>query len=176
MNGLEFVRVLHDMQVQTLADKLGISRGTMSQWTHGKTAITKDKAEKLKEIFPDIPSDVFSRDISKSEQLELKIAHYKRCFDQKGYDNFELTTMIESAMSELRRVRLIERFESAIGKYYRFESSGDTERNPQDILNVMDTFLNILDKERIISHKELDEVLKDMVSEVEKGKKMDGEL
>lgn len=51
MIGLTYIRNLHNMSMQDVADKLEISKQTVSKWENGQRPIPKKRIEQLSDMF-----------------------------------------------------------------------------------------------------------------------------
>lgn len=67
MNGLQYIRKAHNMSLDTLGKRMGITRQTISQWEHGTCAIPKGRITELSQIFG-IPEHLFGEMTTESKQ------------------------------------------------------------------------------------------------------------
>lgn len=70
MIGLEYIRKLYDDTTITLSEKLGVTKGLISQWENGKKPIPDKRLDELSALY-NVPKDYFSRELTKLEQLRI---------------------------------------------------------------------------------------------------------
>lgn len=85
MIGLEYIRKLYSDTVDTLAEKLGVTKGVISQWENSKSAIPVKRIAQLCTIYP-IPEKYFTKELSVLEQLEIQHIKISADFDASFHE------------------------------------------------------------------------------------------
>lgn len=70
MIGLEYIRKLNFDTAESLADKLGVTKGLISQWENQKTTIPQKRLKDLSILY-NAPIEYFNRPITRIEKLHL---------------------------------------------------------------------------------------------------------
>jgi transcriptional regulator with XRE-family HTH domain len=75
MIGLEFICNVFDMQYKEVAQKIGVSNQTITDWIKGKTAKIPDK--RLDDLVTKIPEfssinrELFSKELTKEDKIKI---------------------------------------------------------------------------------------------------------
>lgn len=70
MIGLEYIRKLNFDTAESLAGKLGVTKGLISQWENQKTPIPQKRLKDLSKLY-NAPIEYFSRPLTRIEKLHL---------------------------------------------------------------------------------------------------------
>lgn len=73
MIGLEFICKLQNIEFKEVAERIGISPQSVSDWIKGRRKIPLKRAKQLSQIF-DISPDLFGKELGEEERMEI---HYK---------------------------------------------------------------------------------------------------
>lgn len=110
MIGLEYIRKLYDDTTITLAEKLGVTKGLISQWENGKKPIPDKRLDELSALY-NVPKDYFSRELTKLEQLyitrDILLSKSKEDIDdnvQKELQTLEDEIEVEEILREVRYI------------------------------------------------------------------------
>lgn len=71
MIGLEYIRKLNSDTVDSLAEKLHVTKGLISQWENQKSPIPNKRLEELSKLY-NVSQEYFSRELTKLEQLHIE--------------------------------------------------------------------------------------------------------
>lgn len=71
MIGLEYIRKLNSDTVDSLAEKLHVTKGLISQWENQKSPIPNKRLDELSNIY-NMSSEYFSKELTSLEQLKIK--------------------------------------------------------------------------------------------------------
>ncbi|MBT2289583.1 hypothetical protein J7E73_10650 [Paenibacillus albidus] len=154
MFGLKFILQTYNMSNSDLANKLEINRANISMWIKNND-IPPVRVTELKKVFPNIPSELFSKDLKASEKIlvqeiyftetdEVEVVEYP-AWDDEGYEytKTQVVSQHEGVIGHLRgeydRQILLESYESLI-----FDEGGDFQLNEK----LLKRFLNILQDSR----------------------------
>lgn len=68
MIGLEFIRKAHNDTMQSLADKLGLTKGLISQWENKKCDIPDKRIAELASLY-DVPTWYLTKELTNAEEM-----------------------------------------------------------------------------------------------------------
>ena len=71
MIGLEYIRKLNSDTVDSLAEKLHVTKGLISQWENQKSPIPNKRLEELSKLY-NVSSEYFSKELTSLEQMKIK--------------------------------------------------------------------------------------------------------
>lgn len=110
MIGLEYIRKLHNDTTITLAEKLGVTKGLISQWENGKKPIPDKRLDELSALY-NVPKDYLSKELTKLEQLyitrDILLSKSKEDIDdnvQKELQTLEDEIEVEEILREVRYI------------------------------------------------------------------------
>jgi transcriptional regulator with XRE-family HTH domain len=83
--GLEYIVKLYKGTYKKLAEKLGITPSTVTDWLSKRRPIPKAKLEALSQIFK-IEEELFQKELSKIEKIELRIDYLKRISKSESFE------------------------------------------------------------------------------------------
>ncbi|MEF2245381.1 helix-turn-helix domain-containing protein [Paenibacillus sp. IITD108] len=90
MIGLEYIVKLYNGTYKKLAEKLGITPSTVTDWLSRRRPIPKAKLEALSQLFR-IEEDFFQKELTKVEEIELRLDYLRR---ESKRDSFEVEDVI----------------------------------------------------------------------------------
>lgn len=71
MIGLEYIRSLHFDTVDSLAEKLHVTKGLISQWENKKVSIPNKRLDELSKLY-NAPKEYFSKELTRVDKLQLQ--------------------------------------------------------------------------------------------------------
>ncbi|MGO4548548.1 helix-turn-helix domain-containing protein [Paenibacillus sp. 2TAB23] len=105
MIGLEYIVKLYNGTYKKLAEKLGITPSTVTDWISKRRPIPKAKLEALSQLFK-IEEGFFQKDLTKVEEIELRLDYLRRISKR---DLFEVEDIItDDDGKEYEYTRLID--------------------------------------------------------------------
>lgn len=145
MIGLEYIRKLNFDTAESLADKLGVTKGLISQWENQKTTIPQKRLKDLSALY-NVPIEYFNRPITRIEKLRLNgmmtIALLSKPtnkytvedMDKDGNKINEATVNSDEVLEKaLRNIQTAIEFEEIIQRLYNISGMqylDDTETSP----------------------------------------------
>lgn len=87
MIGLEYIRKLYNDTAEALAQKIGVTKGLVSQWENQKRPIPDKRADEIAKLY-NVPMEYLSKELSKLEQLKVERAKISAILDET-YDEVE---------------------------------------------------------------------------------------
>ncbi|ELC8441040.1 helix-turn-helix domain-containing protein [Clostridium perfringens] len=85
MIGLEYLCSLSNMSYSELADKLNISKATVSNWIAGRRNINEKYYLDLTYIF-NVPDEWFSKELSETDKLKLQKLYFENKLAEKQFE------------------------------------------------------------------------------------------
>jgi transcriptional regulator with XRE-family HTH domain len=132
MLGLTYIRNAYAFSMQELAEKLAISKQTVSKWEKGNKKIPQRRIKQMsEEIFKGIPQDYYTRELGRAEQLAVqkkkietevsdKIMYYSMLmeFDLEDTSIFRQKPIYESDLLdlEMEKEAIIDEFRLILNK------------------------------------------------------------
>lgn len=71
MIGLEYIRKLYNDTAESLAQKVGVTKGLISQWENQKRPIPEKRSEEIAKIY-DVPAEYLSKELTPLEELKVQ--------------------------------------------------------------------------------------------------------
>lgn len=91
MIGLEYIRKINLDTVDSLAEKLNVTKGLISQWENEKNPIPQKRLEQLSTLY-DVPIEYLNKHLSRIEQLKL----HEKMLQSKTTKHLGKYTMIDN--------------------------------------------------------------------------------
>lgn len=71
MIGLEYIRKLYNDTAESLAQKVGVTKGLISQWENQKRPIPEKRSEEISKLY-DVPTEYLSKELTPLEELKVQ--------------------------------------------------------------------------------------------------------
>lgn len=68
MKGLTYIREIFNMSMNDLAEKLGVTKQSISKWESGKVQVSEERLQQLEEFFK-VPSNLFNKEEFTEEEI-----------------------------------------------------------------------------------------------------------
>lgn len=157
MIGIEYISKIFDKQYKDIANELGCSKQTVTDWVKGRSKISSKWLAKLSDMFG-VEEQYFGKELTLSEQMKIQIIKLERedisyeipVFDDQGNevgttDKFENESIIRHLTDEVERVERIEILNKNMSELLNDEPIEDElNSNVKEYTDNLDAFSSLI--------------------------------
>ncbi|SDI30444.1 helix-turn-helix domain-containing protein [Alteribacillus bidgolensis] len=144
MHPLEYCAKIFDYQYKEIAEELGVSKQTITDYIKGKTRyIPKKHLPKLSELFNGIDPTFFNKkELNEVEELDVQIAHIEK-LSAKEYEEVETDGEIlisDPLSSERSRLYSLRNKKVLVNKIFEHIADGDNSHKSSVVKQIVNVF------------------------------------